>query len=129
MAIRYLTADEVYMINIIQINTFSPGEQIRIKEPSLLDSAIHRPQQSAFGEEAYQDRSTKAAALFESLALNHVFFNANKRTAFMALYIFLTFNGAHLQMDPVFAADFTVNVVKHVYSFEHIVAVIQDSTD
>lgn len=127
MSIRYLTVEEVYFINIMQIKTHSPKEQIGIKEPSLLDSAMNRPRQSAFGVDAYPDIPRKAAALFESLAQNHPFFNANKRTAFMALYTFLRYNGYHLKMDPSFADDFTVDVVNHNYPFADMVFIIQEN--
>jgi len=43
-----------------------------------------------FGEYLYNDVFEKAVALYESLAKNHVFYNANKRTVFacMAYYLF-----------------------------------------
>ena len=69
---------------------------IGVKSPSLLDSAVMRAQSSAFGEEAYLSIFEKAAALFESLGQNHPFQNANKRTAFTALVIFLRFNDSLL---------------------------------
>lgn len=81
---RFLTEQEAIMLNMHLIQTGSPDEQMGVKFPELLDSAINRPQQSAFGEDAYPTIFTKAAALFESLAKNHAFHNANKRTAFSA---------------------------------------------
>ena len=44
---------------------------------------MNRTKQSAFGEEAYPSIFEKAAELFESLAQNHAFHNANKRTALL----------------------------------------------
>ncbi len=41
----------------------------------------------------------KAAALFESIGKNHAFLNANKRTAFIALNLFLGYNGYKLEME------------------------------
>ncbi|QGG48836.1 type II toxin-antitoxin system death-on-curing family toxin [Heliorestis convoluta] len=54
----------------------------------------------------------KAGALLESLAKNHAFHNANKRTAFLALLQFLAYNGYHFEMHPKKAVDFVVDVVK-----------------
>lgn len=51
-SLRYLSVQEVIAINVAMIQRYSPGEQIGVKEPGLLESAVHRPQSSAFGEEA-----------------------------------------------------------------------------
>jgi death-on-curing protein len=118
--IRYLSVQEVIAINVALIQKYSPGEQIGVKSSSLLESAVLGPQSSAFGEDAYPSVSEKAAALFESLGQNHPFQNANKRTAFTALVIFLQFNGFHFVMDQKAAEDFTVDMVNDKYSFQDL---------
>ena len=40
-----------------------------------------------------------AAALFESLLMNHPFVDGNKRVAFFATDVFLRLNGHHLNVD------------------------------
>src|SRR5665648_352499 len=82
MDIHYLSVKEVISINILIIKKYSPSEQIGLLSQSLLESAVYRLQQSAFGKDAYPTIIEKAAALFESLGQNHSFHNANKRTAF-----------------------------------------------
>ncbi len=89
--IKYLTPEEVIAIHLYVIHEFSPGEQSGVAFPDMLDSAIHRPRHSAFGEDAYPGIFEKAAALFASLAQNHAFHNANKRTAFLSLLQFLSY--------------------------------------
>ena len=122
---RYLSVQEVIAINVSMIQRYSPGEQIGVKEPGLLESAVLRPQSSAFGEEAYQIVFEKAAALFESLGQNHPFYNANKRTAFTALVIFLRYNGWYFRMNPKKAEDFTVDMVNHKHQFPDLAATIR----
>lgn len=122
---RYLTVQEVIAINMAMIQKYSPGEQIGVKTSSLLESAVLRPMSSAFGEDAYPSIWDKAAALFESLGQNHPFHNANKRTDFTALLIFLRYNGYHFKMDQKAAEDLTVDMVNHKYSFEQIASIIQ----
>ncbi|MNR61509.1 Toxin Doc [compost metagenome] len=56
------------------------ADQAGVKDHGLLESAVHRPQQSVFGEDAYPDLFDKAAALLESLVKNHCFHNGNNRT-------------------------------------------------
>lgn len=124
-SIRYLSVQEVIAINVAMIQRYSPGEHIGVKEPGLLESAVHRPQSSAFGEDAYPTIFEKAAALFESLGQNHPFHNANKRTAFTALVVFLRFNGLHFKMDIKKAEDFTVDMVNHRFDFQEMVSIIE----
>ena len=99
-----------------------------VKEPNLLESAINRPKQSVFGEDAYPSIYEKAAALFESIAKNHAFYNANKRTALASLIIFLKINHYQWIMGIEEEQDFTVDVVNHKYTFEEIVSAIRDHT-
>ncbi|WP_029422571.1 type II toxin-antitoxin system death-on-curing family toxin [Alicyclobacillus macrosporangiidus] len=122
--IKYLTPEEVIAIHLYVIREFSPNEQSGVKFPDLLDSAVNRPKQSAFGHDAYPTIFEKSAALFESLAQNHVFHNANKRTAFLSLLQFLSYNGYTFVMPPKQAEDFVVDVVNHRYTFEDIVRII-----
>jgi death-on-curing protein len=123
--IRFLSVQEIIAINVAVIQKYSLGEQIGVKSQSLLESAVARPQSSAFGEDAYPSLFAKGASLFESLGQNHPFQNANKRTAFTALVIFIQFNGFLLKMESKFAEDFTVNMVEHKYTFEQITEIIR----
>lgn len=125
MNIRYLTVQEVIAINVAMIQRYSEGELIGIKDSSMLESAVLRPQSSAFAEDAYATIAQKAAALFESLGQNHPFHNANKRTAFTALVIFLRYNGLHFKMEAKAAEDLTVDMVNHQYTFEELASVIE----
>jgi len=128
---KYLTEEQVIFLNAHQINLYSPKEQRGVKDPALLNSAVHRPMQSVFGEDAYPTIIEKAAALFESLAKNHAFHNANKRTAFASLYMFLRQNNHKLVVHPQTAEDFTVKVVAEKnppVPFEEIVAWIKEFT-
>lgn len=117
---RYLTVDEVVLINHVLLKTYSPEELAGIKSVKLLDSAVNRPKQSALGNDAYSTVFNKAAALFESLAQNHVFQNANKRTAFVAMVQFLKYNGYNFVMTEKDATEFTISVVMHKLKFEQI---------
>lgn len=123
--IYYLTENEVIAINQYVIQVTSPNEQVGVLNPEMLSSAVNRPKQSVGGQDAYPTVFEKAAALFESLAKNHCFYNANKRTAFLAMIQFLSYNGYNFEMDPKAAEDFVVDVVLHKYTFEQIVDVIR----
>ena len=123
---RYLTTKELIAINTFVIKKYTPAEPIGVKDHALLESAVLRPQTTVDGKDAYENLFEKAAALFESVALNHVFINGNKRTAFQSLAIFLSYNGYRFIMETDKKVDLTVNVVLHHYSFSEITNIIQE---
>ena len=84
--IRYLSFDEVVAIHDAE----SPAP---LSSPNLLDSAVNRPKQSAFGDDAYPTIHLKAAALMESLTMNQPFTDGNKRTSVLATIAFYNLNG------------------------------------
>jgi death-on-curing protein len=70
-----------------------------VRDAGLLESAVHRPSAEMFGQEAYPDLVDKAAALLQSLAINHPFVDGNKRTAWLSCVVFLSVNGVDLRPD------------------------------
>lgn len=73
---------------------------LAVRDAGLLASALGRPQASAFGQDAYPDLWSKAAALLHSVIRNHPFMEANKRTATALALGFLAYNGIDLARDP-----------------------------
>ena len=63
-----------------------------------LASVVGQVQQSVFGEDAYPTLADKAAAYAFFLTMNHPFNDGNKRTAVVALDVFLDQHG-HLLED------------------------------
>lgn len=86
---HYLTMDEVVMMHEILIRKF--GGSSGIRDLGALEGAVHRPQSGY-----YPDIPIEAAALFESLVINHPFVDGNKRIAFAAMDVFLRMNGYQL---------------------------------
>jgi len=64
-----------------------------VRDRTLIESAVGRPFQSAFGQDIYPTVVEKGVALFHSLIANHGFVDGNKRTAVTALDHFLLANG------------------------------------
>jgi death-on-curing protein len=67
-----------------------------LRDPGALEAALFRPQTGY-----YEDIVAEAAALLESLAINHPFVDGNKRIAFAAADLFLRINGWRLQRAPL----------------------------
>lgn len=88
----------------------APAE-VLIRDVGLLESALARPQASAFGEDAYPELYTKAAALLESLSRNHALIDGNKRLAWVATRLFLILNGEDVRVPTPEAGDTFVRAV------------------
>ncbi|MEL7157743.1 MAG: Fic family protein, partial [Actinomycetota bacterium] len=69
------------------------GDPPPIRDLGLLGSAVARPKTTAFGEDAYPDVWSKAAALLQSVVNNHPLIDGNKRLGWMATAVFLELNG------------------------------------
>lgn len=81
-----------------------------VRDFSLLHSAVERPRATFGGKSLYPTVFSKAAALLQSLCLNHAFTDGNKRSAWGATKRFLWLNGYHLIAEPKEGADFMVHV-------------------
>lgn len=92
--IEYLDTSDIQ-----DIGTAVLGYPIVVRDYGLLLSAAGRPQGSVFGQDAYPDLFSKAAALLHSLARNHAFQDGNKRTAWASAAVFLDLNG-HPPVEP-----------------------------
>ena len=91
---NYLTPEQVLFIHyrIIEETGGSHG----IRDVSLLQSAVARPEAAFDGKDLYTDLITKAASLMHSIIKNHPFVDGNKRTAITSASIFLLRNGLRI---------------------------------
>ena len=105
--IHYLTPADVYAINETVL-----GHQPMVRDRRLLVSAMQRPMNGAFGQEAYPTLMEKAAAIMHSLAAHHLFHDGNKRTATLATIRFLNLNGLAPSWREDDAYDFVLEIAK-----------------
>ncbi|MCY3818470.1 MAG: type II toxin-antitoxin system death-on-curing family toxin [Gammaproteobacteria bacterium] len=103
-AVQFLSVDEAIAIHERLIERFggTPG----IRDKGLLESALYRPQTGY-----YEDLAEMAAALFQSLLLNHAFLDGNKRAAFFVTDTFLRLNGWKLSVNAASAYDYIVGML------------------
>lgn len=106
MTYVYLDAEDALVIG----EAACEDMQIVVRDAGLLESAAHRPRAEMFGQEAYPDLFEKAAALLQSLAVNHPLFDGNKRTAVLSCFSFLAMNGVQLRPDIDAAERLVVDV-------------------
>ncbi len=67
-----------------------------VRDLGLLDAAAHRPQSVLYGQQAYPDLDTKAAALLDSVVRNHALVDGNKRLGWLATVVFYGLNDVTL---------------------------------
>jgi death-on-curing protein len=89
----YLTAVEVLTMHYILIERFGGSHGLR--DAGALDSALYRPQSGY-----YDDVIAEAAALWESVTVNHPFIDGNKRAGFAVTDTFLRLNGIMITATP-----------------------------
>ncbi|MEE1937875.1 type II toxin-antitoxin system death-on-curing family toxin [Streptomyces sp. TRM 70361] len=106
MTFFYLTAEEVLAVAEYACDDM----RVAVRDVGLLESAVHRPAAAMFGTEAYPDLFDKAAALLQSLAINHPFVDGNKRTAWLSCVTFLSLSGERLRPDIDAAEELVVAV-------------------
>jgi death-on-curing protein len=90
----YLTPVEVMVMQRVLVDRYGGAHGLR--DAGALESALFRPQSGY-----YADTIAEAAALFESLAMNHPFIDGNKRIAFACVDVFLRVNGYRLKAAPM----------------------------
>jgi len=88
------------------------GDPADIRDIGLLQSAVARPQATAFGEEAYPDLDSKAAALLHAIVGGHPLVDGNKRLGWVATRLFYRMNDADLHVPPDEAYEFVVAVAR-----------------
>lgn len=108
MSWLYVEIDEVYLIHKALIQR--AGTKASVRDFSLLHSAVERPRATYGGKDLYPTVFTKAAALLQSICLNHPFTDGNKRTAWVSTKRFLYINGYHLKAQVREAVEFMIIV-------------------
>ena len=90
----YLTVADVLGMHTILMQRYGGAGGVR--DPGALEAVLFRPQTGY-----YSDIIAEAAALLESLGINHPFVDGNKRIAFAATDVFLRINGWCLKRQPM----------------------------
>ena len=114
MAHDYLTVADVLGMHSVLMHRYggAPG----VRDPGALEAALFRPQTGY-----YEDIVTEAAALLESLAINHPFVDGNKRIAFAGADVFLRINGWRLRRAPMqIHAEMIEMFEKQTFDIEHL---------
>lgn len=113
--IEYLTLEDVLAL----IEDLAVGP---IRDIGLLDSAVHRPQVSVSGADAYPSLDEKAAVLLESLVRNHALIDGNKRIGWLATVVFYGLNDTTPDAPDDAAYDLVIAMASGTATYRHAAA-------
>ena len=103
--VQFLSLDEALAIHESLVERF--GGIGGVRDLGLLESALYRPRTGY-----YRDLAEMAAALFESVIMNHPFFDGNKRVAFFATDVFLRLNGYKIRVEAQEGHAFLIGLLE-----------------
>jgi death on curing protein len=100
------------------------GERHLLRDQGLLESALARPQNAfAYGE---HDMVVLGVRLLAGIAQAHAFEQGNKRTAFVALRLFLRSNGFDVDIEDSEAwAEPVLGLIEHLSTEEDFVKALR----
>lgn len=117
--------------DILTLHDFSIkdfGGSAGVRDKGLLESAIARPFQTFGGEDLYESPITKAAALAESLIVNHPFVDGNKRTGMLAMVSLLLEYKIKIIADKDNLYRFIISISTGEIKFDQIVEWLTKNT-
>ena len=107
-------------MHTVAVTEFGGSQGIR--DRGLLESAIARPLATFGGKNLYDTPFKRAAALAESLVLNHGFVDGNKRSAMFAMAAWLDREGYSIDAARGELRDLALSIASHEHSTEQIAA-------
>jgi death-on-curing protein len=119
----YPSVDDVLAFHDIQIRLFggAPG----VRDMGLVEMAVYRPQTGY-----YVDILQEAAALWESLMMNHPFIDGNKRVAADVMLTFLRVNNINVTADSQAMIKFIYGLFdSKSVTFKYLDAWLRENTE
>jgi death on curing protein len=98
------------------------------RDEGLMESAIARPYQTFDGNDLYPSLYEKAAAIAESIIINHPFIDGNKRTGYLAMLAILKTGNLYLTAKNDAIYDFVICISTGDLNSEQIVEWLKANT-
>ena len=122
-----ITVENILKLHEYSIRDFGGSHGVR--DNGLLESAIARPYQTFGGEYLYVSIYEKAAAIGESLIINHPFVDGNKRTGLLGLLLMLHTENLDLNVSEEETYKFTIDISTGNLKFDEIVIWLKANTE
>lgn len=121
-----ISVEQALKIHSIAIEKF--GGPNGVRDMGGLESALARPFQTFGGEDLYPTIFEKAAALGESLIINHPFIDGNKRSGYLLMEALLRYEGYKIAASNEDLYNFVISISTSSISFEQIVEWLKNNT-
>ncbi len=121
-----ITKEIILRLHELSIIEFGGAQGIR--DEGLVESAIARPYQTFGGVDLYPTVFEKAAAIVQSIIINHPFIDGNKRTGFLAMLAMLSEEGCSLSAKNDLIYTFVIDISTGTKRFEEIVEWLKANT-
>lgn len=121
-----ISKESVLKIHELSIAKYGGSEGIR--DEGLLESALARPYQTFDSANLYPTTYEKAAAVAESLIINHPFVDGNKRTGFLTMLAILSEGNLVMTVPNDAIYDFTIAISTGELKSEQIVEWLKTNT-
>ncbi|MBF9254316.1 type II toxin-antitoxin system death-on-curing family toxin [Pontibacter sp. 172403-2] len=113
-----ISIKEVEQIHDLLIEEFGGAKGIR--DFGALDAAINRPFATFGQQELYPTPAGKAAAVIESILINHPFIDGNKRTGYVLMRLLLLQSGQDIKAEQEEKYDFVISIATGRLTFDGI---------
>ena len=114
-----ITLEQVLELHQYSIERFGGAVGIRDKEALL--SAVERPYGAFGGEAFYVNAFARAAAIGESIVMNHPFVDGNKRTGLLLMDLLLKMEGYTVHFTFNEGYQFVIDIATGNKRFDEIV--------
>ncbi len=121
-----ISVEQALKIHTIAIKKFGGANGVR--DIGGLESALARPFQTFGGEDLYPNIFEKAAAIGESLIMNHPFIDGNKRSGYLLMEALLRYEGYKIIASDEDLYNFVISISTSSISFEEIVEWLKNNT-
>lgn len=113
-----ITEEDVLKIHELLIDQF--GGSFGVRDERSRNSAISRPFATFDKQELYPEPVDKAAAILESIVINHPFVDGNKRTGYVVARLLLLKSGLDIKATQDDKYKMVIAVSKGEWKYEQI---------
>lgn len=122
-----ITKEIILSLHELSIKEYGGSHGLR--DEGLMESAIARPYQTFGGDDLYPTPIEKAAAIAESVIINHPFVDGNKRTGFLAMLAVLGEADIVLTAEKDEIYSLVIDISTGEKSFDEIVEWLKKNTN